>query len=269
MIPKARLDQEVQRRRKLEEERAAAERELAFLKGRDSVHKERSDTKTDKAEAQPKTVEQIEAEIDAIWQQAEDGELTLPEARKLERAKEAEINALSQPKHVEKKVEPDPGFQVIAEREINREAQRVAAEHPYINEMTEADLAYCSAKVDEQIKAEGIKMPRNQIDASILRMELIGKMTTKLGPGLTGKDLSKSATQSPPELTPEQKRQAAAANAADRQKKLDVAKQQPPSSTATGAAEGGVGEYTDEQIANMSESELEKLPAATLDRLAN
>lgn len=271
MIPKARLDQEANRRRKLEEERAAMERELAFLKGKDAAHKERSEPKPDEAGTQPKkTVEQLEGEIDQIWEKADTGDLTLKEARRLERELQAEIQVLTQPKPSENKSEPDTGYRMIAEREVNREAQRIATEYPYIGVMSEADMAYCSAKVDEQIRAEGIKMPRNEIDATIARMELIGKMTTKLGPGLTGKDLSpKPADKTPTTLTEDQKRQAAKAKAEERSEKIKTAAQQPPNSSATGTASGGFGDMTPDRFENLSESEREALPAAVLDRLTN
>ncbi|MDG4721160.1 hypothetical protein [Thalassospira aquimaris] len=270
MIPKARLDQETGRRRQLEEEIEEARRKLAFFEGRESV---RAEAVKPASEADPKkdqkTVDTLETEIDQIWEQAEVGDLTMSQARKLEREKQAEIDQLKQSESNANRKAPEQQTDYaksVVEREINRAAQKVVDEHPYLGELSPTDVAYLGSKLDDQIKSQGIRVPRDPIDLQIWRMEQIGLLADKFGPGLTGKTLT---PKTDPDPTPEQKQQTAKAKAADRQAKLKVAQQQPPSSTATGAAEGGVGEYTDEQIANMSETELEKLPQSVLDRLAN
>lgn len=270
MIPKARLDQEAGRRRQLEEEIEEARRKLAFFEGRESA---RAEATKPESEADPKkdqkTVDTLEAEILDIWQQADDGDITMVEAYKLQRDKQAEIDQLKRSENNANRKDPEqqPDLaQSVIEREINREAQRVVREHPYLDELSPSDVAYLGTKLDEQIKSQGIRLPRDPIDQHIWRMEQIGKLSDDYGPRLTGKTLTPKTEADP---TPEQKQQASKAKAEDRQNKLKVAQQQPPNSTATGAAEGGVGEYTDEQIANMSEKELETLPPAVLDRLVN
>ncbi|MAX82360.1 MAG: hypothetical protein CL843_19550 [Crocinitomicaceae bacterium] len=271
MIPKARLDQETGRRRQLEEEIEEARRKLAFFEGRESV---RAEAVKPESEAEPKkdrkSVDVLETEIDQIWEQADAGDLTLSQARKLEREKLAEIDQLKQSEINDnrKKPEQQPDLaKSVVEREINREAQRVVDDHPYLGELSPNDVAYLGSKLDEQIKSQGLREPRDPIDRQIWRMKEIGKLSDDFGPRLTGKTLAPK-TAPDPEPTPDQQKQAAKAKAEGRAKKQEIAQKQPPSSTATGAAEGGVGEYTDEQIANMSETELEKLPPAVLDRLA-
>lgn len=271
MIPKQRFDQVSGRMRQLEEALDQTTRELAWHEGRESVRSETAKTQSDAEPAKDqKTVDQLQAEIDDLWEKADEGDLTLSQARKLEREKQAEIDQLKQSESNANRKEPEQQPDLaksIADREINRAAQKVVEAHPYLDELSENDVAYLGSKLDEQIKSQGLREPRDPIDRHIWRMEQIGMLSDKYGPGLTGKTLTKK-TEADPEPTPEQKREAAKAKADDRLKKQRVAQQQPPNSTATGAAEGGVGEYTDEQIANMSETELETLPDTVIDRMA-
>ncbi|KXJ56580.1 MAG: hypothetical protein AXW12_00680 [Thalassospira sp. Nap_22] len=269
MIPKARLDQETGRRRQLEEQIEEARRKLAFFEGRESV---RAEAVKPESEAEPKkdqkSVDTLEAEILDIWQQADDGEITMVEAHKLQRQKQAEIDQLKQSSQKQK--EPDPKVdevEAFIEDQTTQHANSVLAAHPYLGIMSEYDQSILRMKVDEKIQREGISLPSSKIARTQRILDMMGELSDVMGPALTGKTLAPK-TAPDPEPTPDQQKQAAKAKAEGRAKKQEIAQKQPPSSTATGAAEGGVGEYTDEQIANMSETELEKLPPAVLDRLA-
>lgn len=269
-IPKARLDQEAERRRKAEEALDLAQRKLAFMEGRDSVRSSDSKSEADAAQKNDqKSVQQLETEIDEVWEQAESGDLTLSQARKLEREKQTEIDGLKQSS--EKQKAPDPNIDEVhdfIEDQATQHANAVLSAHPYLGIMSESDQSILRVKVDEKIKSEGIALPKGKIARTNRILDLMGQLSDTLGPALTGKTLAPK-TAPDPELTPEQIKQAAAAKADERRKKMDVASRQPPNSNATGAAEGGVGEYTDDQIANMSETELEALPPAVLERMAN
>ena len=157
MIPKARFDEVADRAN-----RASAQ--VLYLQGQLEAYRSGQKTEPKAEEPTPETtIDELEAQRDAIWKKADDGDLTLSEARKQERALDrriAEIERAAQPKPEEK---PGPAGQDLYLREKTAEIQR---QHPYvgkINALPEADQDAAWSFLEKKAEAAIAETARAEI----------------------------------------------------------------------------------------------------------
>ncbi|WP_417790290.1 hypothetical protein [Terasakiella pusilla] len=258
-IPKARFD-EVNEARKQEAERARQlELENAELKGKLSVTNPAQ--KTEQV-AEPETpqneISRLENQIYDLWNQVEDGQLTMADARREERKFEARIRQLdasTQPVTREQQKASYSDELYLQEKtvELVQSSQATLAFLGLGLNENSAEWAFVNAKATERLNAENLTLetPAGLLRFRQLQTNTIEENASWLVPDFkaapTASDIPKTKGPSP--------------EAKEREKKLELAQRQPASTNAM-ADSGSVHDLSLEKLSELTEEEFEALPAS-------
>ena len=262
MIPKARLDEVLDAKSK-------AEQDAAYWKGvaaaqATALHPPVGDPGKDAAPLPQDRIKGLEAEIDAAWSKADEGELSLSEARKKEREIASQIRAIEEemsPKKTELR-ESDALKARSEDLYLTEKTEELKQAHPYVGLITDAqDWTFLRHKALTALQQEGANLtpgPR----ADLMLRQRMAELTDVYGPSITGKALPKD--QSKPNHT----QSGMSPTAQARAEKLALAERQPPDTGALGRT-GMKDEITEADINSMSEEDIAALPESVRRKFLN
>lgn len=280
MIPKERLDAEIQKR-------LNAENQANYFKGVADASKQMV-----KAAAQPanETTNQtetptFEAQLDELDNKRielaeayDKGTLTSVEWKRQELAIEKQTRVLtSQQEEVRlNAVRTEARQSAKAETQIAKLDDITAsleAKHPYCAEMQEEDWAVINAKATKQLLAEGnftAHQLSNDTHAIAAFRQRMAELTDTIGADLIGKPRRTASTPSQETTTQEapgaKPKTGLSDTAKARADKIALSKTQPPTTSSIGNG-GSVNEVTMSDVERMSEEDIAALPQAVLNRL--
>lgn len=228
-------------------------------------------------QAQPQiTVEQYIGQIDQakvdLAQKYDDGELTAAEWKKQEAALDGQLrNALNHQTQQQINNVKTETIKTARDEDhnqvLNHQAVELEQKHPYCNEIKDSNhWKILNGEASRTLIASGFTAEQlnTTLEGKLAFRETIARLTDVYGPIWTGKQLTA------PQGQPAQTANANASpsqTAAQRQAKIDLANQQPPSSGNMGTASGGATDYTSADIERMSDDDIANLPAAVRNRI--
>jgi len=254
MIPKSRFDEVLDKANRSEAETAYLKQRLEALEAQ----------KPEQKEATPPVEDQIaalESKRDEIWQKADDGELSLSEARKQERALDAEISTLQKPEQPKPQApQPDTYF-TIEKRKIMAENPAIDAindKFPVGTQANDRRWELIEGEAQEAMERDGKPLDPNDPLSKLEYMRKQGEIAAKYAP-LWGVEVPK------PNGQPESN--SGTSQAGDRKKKLDLADNHPTAIDEMGST-GDALQYTDAQLEAMTDDEIEALPDSIKSKIA-
>jgi hypothetical protein len=180
MIPKARFDQVNSRARELELENAR-------LQGRlEATAPPAATTATPSQPTAEQRIAAIDTEIDKIAKAFDDGELTMSDFKRQERAFEAQKQALRDEQLLARVPKPqsasaDPGDSLY----LHQQTEQVATQHPWVDVFekvgTDADWAFVRARAERDMKERGVDTSNRAVSDLELR-KTMGRLMDELGP---------------------------------------------------------------------------------------
>lgn len=281
MIPKPRFDE-------LAQDRDRARQEAAYWQG---VAKAREQQVAAPAQAgqqqQPpqqaaQTPEQkltaIQTEVEALAQRFDNGEITMAEFTKAQRALNDREFALRE-EQLAAKLKPAQAQPQSDELYLNTLTAQLEDQHPWVSVMdqvgTDAEWEFLKTRAIENLVQRGIDPTAGANGRYELRKE-ISVLCDDLGPALVGKRAQDKGLTLPGAQAPTQNRQQQqqqqpplSPQARARQNKLNMAAGAPPDIAGMHGHNGATpgAPPSDVAIEAMSEEEYDKLPASTRQRL--
>lgn len=257
MIPKARLDQALDRTRELELENA---RLAGLAEGRKPQEKPQ-EAKTDPAADR---LIAIETEKDAIWDRYEKGELGFAEMKKAERRLDGEAGQLREAISTAKRPKPEAApSPALGDLRLQERTQELSAANPWLGYISAKYMAEQLCPLAEQILADkGIKLGNDAASAFTLRAAVVdvARLTGAYRMFAPEEFWPENAARTQPLPKPQ-------ANAANIAEKRDLAAKLPPDAGSIGSVRTG-GAITTKDVEKMSEDELANLGDAELARLS-
>jgi hypothetical protein len=279
MIPKARLDEVLRQR---DEANAA----LNYLKGVIDTQKSmitgQAGTSTAEADGNQNTdvnagkdavsdietqIAAKEAEIIALAQKYEDGDISLVDMEKqridIERGirslGDQRVNALIEKGKTEA---ASAATGTITAARIETEALTIQQQHPYVDAIDQLPPAIrdgiwnqITIEASNKLAAQGINPNDGTPESKMALIREKAALTDIYGPQYTGKQLQKPGNQNP---NNQNGKQPLSDKAQERLNKANVSNQQPPSLTGAGTP-GSVSELTPDAIEKMSEDQIADL----------
>lgn len=252
-IPKSRLDEVLDKANRATAENAYLKQRLEALEAAKPEEKEATPPVEDQVSA-------LEAKRDEIWQMADDGELSLSEARKQERALDAEISALQKPEPKPPAPQQDTYFSI--------EKQKIIAENPAIKAINDAfpigtkgnDRRWelIEGEAQEAMERDGTPLNPDDPLSKLEYMRKQGEIAARYAP-LWGVEVPK------PNGQPESN--SGKSQAENRKNKLDLADNHPTAIEEMGST-GDALQYTEAQLEAMTDDEIEALPDSIKNKIA-
>lgn len=258
-IPKARFDEVNQARREAEERAAELERQAVFMAGQLEAlrgGKPADGEQQQQTEQQDPRATKI-AELDALYEAYDSGEIGMADLKKRERALQAEVAEIERemrrprPEQIVQAIQADPYLQ---DRTAALEAENAWLEHVPPAAIQTALVPMARAMLAEQ----GVQLRADARSTFLLRQAVVaaGKILG-LDKGVPSQTPSNQATN-----------QATNGPTVDqRRAKLDLARNHPPAVTTAGT--GSPAEpFSAADLDRMSDADLANLPASVLERIA-
>lgn len=262
MIPKARMDEVLNKVRHFESEATRLAAELAAAKAAQGPQAPAID---------PRETE-ITSKMDALYKRFDDGEITLSDMKREERAFDAQLRALQEEQLLSRIPKEAAPAQAGESLQLQTETATLDQQFPYVQHLKRDDLFMIRDRAISQLVAEGKYQGVGGEAETLLLRRRVGELTEKFGPVLldgndpvaaqravAGKSPAPAAPGAPP-LSPQ---------ASARLAKTELAADMPvPVDGLTAGSTAAGGQYSEDAILRMTEEEREAIPRAVLARLA-
>lgn len=269
LIPKPRFDEVNSRVEKLATENA-------YLKGQLDARTAPPAAQTQQAQPTPEQhLQAIASASDNLAKRFDDGEITMAEYKREERTLQSQENALRD----QMRAPPQPAASNDTGNELYLETltAQLETQHPWVAVFDQvgspADWDYLKAAARQNLTERGVDVGKKSALATYELRKEVSRLADELGPSLVAAKAQKagiqlpgsqtSTTQTPQAQQPKPLSQQAQA----RQAALTKAANAPPDITALNGYTGTEGGMpTDDQIANMSEEDIARLPQAVRNK---
>lgn len=273
MIPKARLDDEIGKRTNAE---TAAAYWRGIAEGRATVASTAPAAPAAPAVAQKSPREQvaeIDAQVIALADKFDKGEIGMADYKK----DELRLNGQRQDiLDAAKKPAPTPAIDPVnSDLYLKQLTAKIENEHPYAW-LIEADTQwnFIEAEARTSLLNEGVPLTNDAGSALALRTRM-AELADRYGPTFTGiapadapaRASAKSGRQLVKPSAPATPRSPNMPTPEQRASKLELATRHAPDINAAGSGGGGAATYTDDQIAGMTDDQVDALPDAVKRRL--
>lgn len=271
MIPRSRLNQEIEKHQQTRELLARKDGEIEGLKSALQRGGTPSTAPQPQAKDPATEIKDVRAERLALAKRYDDGEISYVELQSgidaLNDREEAARDKIRDAKYTrETPTAPAPSSDLL----LDERTEQLEQSHPYVAELSQRDLEFLTVKACEQLIAEGKDVPLDRqwnARESLMVRERVAQLSDTLGPGLTGKQIAKPAASTAPAAQPSGQPAAAkpaglTPQAQARKAALDKAANAPPDLSQVGSTQP-LSEPTEAAIEAMSEDEIARLPAST------
>jgi hypothetical protein len=219
----------------------------------------------------------INAQIDTLAKQFDDGEITLTQYKQQERSFEAQLQAIREEAllaKVPKQQQPAAGDDSLY---VHQQTQQVVTEHPWVSVFeqvgTDADWALVRERAQADMKERNVDLS-NRAAADLELRKTMGRMMDDLGPVLVATRAQKQGivlpngqpqAQATPAATPQKPPLSPAAQA--RAEKLDLAGNAPPNLAALSGGTDDGGMPSAAAIEMMSDEDIAALPRGVQEKI--
>jgi hypothetical protein len=281
-IPKARLDEEIGKRSKAEQD-AAYWRGVAEARAQAAAPAQAAQQQQQPLQKTPaEQIADLRVEKAAIAKKFDDGEISYADATAAQDAIDDKVFAIRELSF--KSSIPQPQAQAQSGDDgLVLEERTVALEqaHPWVTVFDqlasktgdESDWDWLAAKAKSGLAAEGVEL-KNDTRSKLMLRTRISELADQYGPALIGERAKTAGIAIPGQKTPQGQQQqqqpgpGLSATAKARQEALAKAANAPPDlNSMTGSSAEDLGAPSDARIEAMSEDEIAALPKATRQRL--
>lgn len=255
------------------EKRQAAERELERLRGFKEGVTARGGEQTQQQEQQRQpTVADIDKQIDALSDEFDEGKINMRTFKERERALQDQRSAIIEAKNRPQQQGMSMEDIIRNDSVVGTETDRLVEENPWLKNVSEEDLKALEPIAYRELAREGVQMKKSPRHTIILREKLV-EIGNRMGYAERYAPAPARTQQRQQQQRPQGQGQGKGQDnlrtqptVQQRKAKIAEAGRHPPA--PSGVPAPGAAEYSDDDIADMSEDEIAALPASVRDRIA-